>query len=442
MNPEDKNMNKKVVIIGGGASGIMAAITAAREGCKVTILEHKDRVGKKILMTGNGKCNLTNSSDITGKYYGNDVKRIYKIVNSYPASQTIDFFKGIGLYTKEKRDGGMYPVSEQATSVLDALRTECRHLGINILTDCDVTRVIPENGIIEYTEYIRAVSDTQNNTGKNKKSGKVKVADIICKENGKIKYDSLVIAAGSKAAPVSGSDGSGYRLAKELGHTVIEPLPALVQLKCEGDYFKSIAGVRAQAEISLIIDNECMAKQEGELQLTEYGISGIPVFQFSRIAARAIYEKRKCFAEINFMTYMSEKQTKEFINDCKQLEYKTIEELLGGLVHKKIAVLVCKIMNLKTDTHVAELSKKIIAECINMLQHFKVKVTEANSFDNAQVCSGGIPLSEIDDTMQSKIHSGIYFAGEILDCDGICGGYNLQWAWSTGAIAGKGASRQ
>ena len=434
--------SKKVVIVGGGASGIMAAITAAREGCKVTILEHKDRVGKKILMTGNGKCNLTNTSDIEGKYYGNDISRIYKIINSYPAKQTIDFFKEIGLYTKEKRDGGIYPVTEQASSVLDVLRTECRHLGINVITDCDVTRIVPENKTVEYTKYIRGASDANNNSAKNKKSGKVKVADIIGKEKEKNKYDSLVISAGSKAASVSGSDGSGYRLAKELGHTVIEPLPALVQLKCEGDYFKSIAGVRAQAEISLIIDDKLCAKQDGELQLTEYGISGIPVFQFSRMAARAIYEKKKCSVEINFMTYMSENETENFINDCKKLEYKTIEELLGGLVHKKIAVLVCRLMNIKADTLVRELSNRSIAECIDMLQHFKAKVTEANSFDNAQVCSGGIPLSETDDNMQSTIHSGIYFAGEILDCDGICGGYNLQWAWSTGAIAGKGASRK
>ena len=428
---------KKVVIIGGGAAGMMAAITAAKEGAAVTILEHKDRVGKKILMTGKGKCNLTNMSDISGKYYGEDIPRIEQCIRQFDASATRAFFQEIGLYTKEKRDGGVYPVSEQAASVLDVLRLTCEHLQVNMLTNADAIAVLPskQGGSVEYMLY----PEPEKVQTKNGKKEKVVCRGEAIRKN--IAYDALVIATGGQAASVAGSDGSGYALAKSLGHSLIKPLPALVQLRCEGDYFKAVSGVRAQALLQLYIDGKQCFSEEGELQLTDYGISGIPVFQFSRIAARALLEKKRCEVVIDFMTFLSEGQLQELIAHKESFAYKTMEEMLTGLVNKKLAALVCRQCGISLTDKLGDVSERKWKECLHLLKHFKVVVNGTNPFDNAQVCSGGIPLAEVSDKMESLKQKDVFFAGEILDCDGICGGYNLQWAWSSGKIAGQAAAK-
>lgn len=392
-------MARRITVIGGGASGLVAAVMAARGGAEVTVLEHKDRVGKKILMTGNGRCNLTNVSGFYGKYFSSDeisLKKIYNALERFGADDTVKFFKDIGVFTKEKRDGGIYPVSEQASCVLDALRSECAQLGVKIITNADVSNLRSVRG------------------------------------------DRLILAAGGKAAPSTGSDGSGYALAKGLGHSIVTPLPALVQLRCEGDFFKSVAGVRAQAGITLYIDGKKAACEEGELQLTDYGISGIPVFQFSRLAARALHEKKKCEVEINFMTQVSEKDLGGPLEE--RYGGKTVEALLGGMVHKKIASLICRRHKLDSRQTVSDAGEKRVRKYIDELRHFRVKITSANSFDNAQVCSGGVPLGEVSDCFRSLKAPNVYIVGELLDCDGICGGYNLQWAWTTGVIAGRNAA--
>lgn len=411
-----------VIVVGGGASGLTAAIFAGRNGHRVTILEHKDRVGKKILMTGNGKCNLSNRSDFHGKYYSSDKKslqRIYDTLVSFGVDDTRAFFEGMGLYTKEKKDGGVYPVSEQASVVLDVLRCECDRLGIQTITGCEVCGINPR-----------------------KKGGSV---NCVCEEkNGEKKqivfsYDKLILAAGGKAAPGSGSDGSGYRIAQALGHSVIKPLPALVQLRCEGGFFKSVSGVRAQAGITLYIEDKASAFDKGELQLTDYGISGIPVFQFSRVAARALDMGKACEAGIDFLTFVREADRDCFVRsnaDDAVFGYKTVQELLSGMVHKKVAVMICKKHNIGANVTVAQAGKRAVAGCIEELFDFRVKIVGTNPFENAQVCSGGVPLGEVNMRFESKICRDVYLIGELLDCDGVCGGYNLQWAWATGAIAG------
>ncbi len=432
-------MNKKnVVIIGGGAAGMMAAITASKEGAAVTILEHKDRVGKKILMTGNGKCNLTNMSDISGKYYGEDIAKIEACIKSFDAKATRSFFQEIGLYTKEKRDGGVYPVSEQASSVLDVLRLTCEHMQIRMITNADVTAIVPakQGGIVEYF-LLPEVEKVQGKKGK-KEITKQQIQPI----RKSMEYDALIIATGGQAASVAGSDGSGYALARSLGHSLIKPLPALVQLRCEGDYFKSVSGVRAQAKLCLYIDGVQCFEEEGELQLTDYGISGIPVFQFSRIAARALHEKKRCEVSIDFMTFLSEEALQELIEAKERFAYKTLEEMLSGLVNKKIAALVCRFGKVSLADKLGDISKKEWEKCLCLLKEFKVVVSATNPFENAQVCCGGVPLSEVSDDMESLLQENVFFAGEILDCDGICGGYNLQWAWSSGRCAGLGAARE
>ena len=414
-------MAKKVIVAGGGASGLAAAVTAAENGAKVTVLEHKDRVGKKILMTGNGKCNLTNMSDVQGKYYSSDkasLERIYDTLERFDAAKTREFFRKLGLYTKEKRDGGVYPVSEQASIVLDVLRSACDRLGVTIRTGCELTDVMPE-----------------------KNGGRVRVKSPD-KDAEELAYDRLILATGGKAAPVSGSDGSGYALAKRLGHRIIEPLPALVQLRCEGGFFKALSGVRAQGTVRLVIDGKEAAAEAGELQLTDYGISGIPVFQLSRLVSRALYEGKHCEASMDFISYIWNAglvRTELMCTEC--FLDKTVEEYLSGMVHKKIAAVVCKRNGIAPGGTVGQAGEEKVWRCVRMLSDFSVRVTAAKSFDSAQVCCGGVPLHEVDENFLSRKCPNLYIIGELLDCDGICGGFNLQWAWATGHIAGKAAAQ-
>lgn len=420
-------MAKKVIVAGGGASGLVAAVTAAENGARVTVLEHKDRVGKKILMTGNGKCNLTNMSDVHGKYYSSDtasLEQIYDTLVRFDARETRKFFQRLGLYTKEKRDGGVYPVSEQASIVLDVLRSACSRLGVTIRTDCALTAVLPKkNGGIA-----RVMQEGRNAQ--------------------EIAYDRLILATGGKAAPVSGSDGSGYALAKSLGHRIIEPLPALVQLRCEGGFFKALSGVRAQGTVRLLIDGTEIAAETGELQLTDYGISGIPVFQLSRLASRALYDGKRCEASLDFISYIfglntldSRKIDSKIEENMNFFPDKTVEEYLSGLVHKKIAAVVCKQNGIAAGVTIRQAGEKKVRRCIKLLSDFRVRVAAPKSFDSAQVCCGGVALQEVDEHFMSRRCHGLYLAGELLDCDGICGGFNLQWAWATGHIAGEAAAR-
>lgn len=435
-----KDMANRVVVAGGGASGLVAAVFAAENGAEVTILEHKDRVGRKILMTGNGRCNLTNMSDVQGKYYSSDrdsLDRIYDTLVRFDAGSTRDFFKRLGLYTKEKRDGGVYPVSEQAAVVLDVLRSACDRLGVQIRTDCEITAVRPVKaggGVVSVIQYVH-VEQGQKKQDHNKNRM------ILQKEE--IRYDRLILATGGKAAPVSGSDGSGYELVKRLGHSIIEPLPALVQLRCDGFFFRALSGVRVQSRVWLLIDGREAASEEGELQLTDYGISGIPVFQMSRLASRAICDGRHCEARIDFIPYIGEEGrgfSDDIDSDIRQFSYKTVEEFLSGLVHKKVAAVVCKQNGIASGMRVGQTDAGKIRNCIRMLADFRVTITEPNSFENAQVCCGGVPLGEVDENFMSRKRLDVYIIGELLDCDGICGGYNLQWAWATGAIAGADAA--
>ncbi len=421
-------MAKKVIVAGGGASGLVAAVTAAENGARVTVLEHKDRGGKKILMTGNGKCNLTNMSDVHGKYYSSDtasLEQIYDTLVRFDAQETRKFFQRLGLYTKEKRDGGVYPVSEQASIVLNVLRSACGRLGVTIRTDCALTAVLPKkNGGIA-----RVMQEGRNAQ--------------------EIAYDRLILATGGKAAPVSGSDGSGYALAKSLGHRIIEPLPALVQLRCEGGFFKALSGVRAQGTVRLLIDGTEIAAETGELQLTDYGISGIPVFQLSRLASRALYDGKRCEASLDFISYIfgsnaldSRKIDSKIEENMNFFPDKTVEEYLSGLVHKKIAAVVCKQNGIAAGVTIRQAGEEKVRRCIKLLSDFRVRVAAPKSFDSAQVCCGGVALQEVDEHFMSRRCHGLYLAGELLDCDGICGGFNLQWAWATGHIAGEAAARQ
>lgn len=411
-------MKKQVLIIGGGASGLTAAIWAARSGALVKVLEHTDRVGKKILSTGNGRCNLTNAKLEESCYHCTNPKFPMEAVRQFGWKDTLRWFSSMGVLCKSRMETYYYPVSDQAAAVLDALRLEMERLGVSVITDC-----VPQTISWE------------------KKKGKNYF--VVQTSRGMFLGDALILACGSKAAPSTGSDGSGYALAKALGHSVIKPLPALVQLRCQGKHYPQLAGIRTEARLTLVIDGKKERTEEGELQLTDYGISGIPVFQFSRFAAQALDERKKVQVLIDFLPSMDLEESRVFLKErFAAFGWRRGEDFLTGVVNKKLALVLLKLAGIPLGEPVENASKRQRNLLFYGLKEYEALVSSANPFANAQVCCGGVDTSQVDaHTMESKLVSGLYFAGEILDVDGICGGYNLQWAWSSGKLAGVQAAQ-
>ena len=407
-------MKNQIIIIGGGASGLMAGIAAAREGAEVTILEHMDRVGKKLLSTGNGRCNMTNLS-LRAEYYRCSQKQFpMKVLDRFSVWDTLTFFDEIGIVTRN-RNGYIYPNSEQASSVLDTLRLEAEHVGVRTVVNCRIQKI---------------TKDTKRQF-------------LVETDGGAFRGGRLILAAGSKAAPATGSDGSGYEYAKSFGHRIITPLPALVQLRCEGKFFKQLAGVRCEAVVKLKCDDKILAADEGELQLTDYGISGIPTFQISRFASVAIHEGRKVSAVIDFFPSKSIKDTRQFLHQrAEAMAYRSCGDFLTGVLNKKLALVLLRLSGISAEEQVSRIKPTSLERLANHMKQFETAVTATNSFEQAQVCCGGVDTREVrPETMESRLTPGLYLVGELLDVDGICGGYNLQWAWSTGAIAGRCAGR-
>lgn len=403
---------RHVAVIGGGAAGMMAAITAAREGVKVTILEHKDRIGKKILSTGNGRCNFTNTFQTPACYRSDNRDFAWNIIQKFNVEKTISFFKELGIYPKD-RNGYLYPYSDQAAAILEVLQIEIAKLDICVMTEINVLDIQPVK------RGIRVTTDKKT-----------------------ITVDSVILACGSKAAPVTGSDGSGYQLAKLLGHRIVPVLPALVQLRCAEKFYKSISGVRVQGTVEIYADDISLASDTGEIQLTNYGISGIPVFQVSRYAAKAIYQKQSVTAVLNFMPDMNKDEFLSFLQERITLRpHKTLDEFFTGIFPKKLCELWIRLSRLPKEMRVSDLSGEQLEKLVLLIQHLRTHIKETNAFEQAQICCGGVDTTEINpDTLESNYVPGIYFAGELLDVDGICGGYNLQWAWSSGFVAGKEAA--
>lgn len=404
---------RNVVIIGGGASGIVAAISAAREGANVTILEHKDRIGKKILSTGNGRCNLTNEYMKPECFRGDDISVITEVLRQFGYQETLDFFEELGVIFKN-RQGYIYPISDQAGTIIDVLRMELVRLNITVCLEHHVQTI--------------------------KKNAKV---FKIVTDKGTYHGDSVILATGGKAASVLGSDGSGYSLSKQCGHSLSPVVPALVQLKGKGAYFKQLAGVRTHAKVSLFVNDKFISEDTGELQLTNYGISGIPVFQVSRYAAKALYEKKKVTAEIDFLPAMTDEELFLFVKARKRLHGdKKAEDFLVGMFHKKLIGVLLKEAKIALTDSINKLSDEKLNKLLFLCKHFSVSIEGTNDFEQAQVCAGGVKTIEINPkTMESLNERDLYIVGELLDIDGICGGYNLQWAWATGFIAGKNAAK-
>ncbi len=416
----------RIAIVGGGAAGLVAAITAARQGAHSILLEHKDRVGKKILATGNGRCNYTNAKMDPSCFYAGDQRSgfhspmITALLERYPTKRILDFFAEIGVEPME-RDGYYYPASGQAAAVLDCLRSECDRLGVEIHCDTDVLGIQPVTGGFR----IKVRSREENGATSN------------------LKVDRVMLCCGGQASPVTGSDGSGYQLAADLGHRIVNPFPALTGLKADPKRFKPVAGIRARARASLVVDGKTIREEEGELQLTENGLSGIVIFQLSHPAIQAYLQKKKTEIHINFLPQWAEGEVFGRLRHRRdQLGHKDLQEWGVGLFPKKLWLQMCKEAGLPLAMMASQLDNRSLARLQAVITDFSVPVIGYLGYDRAQVTAGGVDLRDIHpETMESKKVAGLYFAGEILDVDGICGGYNLHFAWASAMAAAEAACR-
>ena len=398
---------KKVIVVGGGASGLVSAIVAARNGAVVTILERASTCGKKILATGNGKCNYYNEDMSVKHYNSNDRYLLDRIINSKNKELVLDFFQSIGIVPRV-RDGYYYPYSNQAVSVLNALLLEVKKLGISIVNDCYVTDI------------------EQNGKG-------FVVHSNICD----YKTDKLILATGSYAY-YNFDNINSYDIVANFNHSIVDVFPALVQLVVDNKITKKWAGVRVVSKIKLYQDNEFIREEEGELMLTNYGISGICAMQLSSIIARGISNNKKYSLVINFVPTLASDVSSMilFLDDYdKKCSGRTVVEILDNILNYKLSNVIALDLG---NRYYSDLSEKDKAKLASKLVSFRVDINGTKLFRDAQVCSGGVSIKEINLlTMESLIVKNLYIVGEVLDVDGDCGGYNLGFAWTTGIIAGN-----
>ena len=399
----------KIAVIGGGASGLTAAIAAAKNGAEVTIYEKLNRVGKKILATGNGRCNYTNINLSKECYHSNELKLTEEVMNFFDLEKTLVFFENLGILPYVDESGKVYPNSLQASSLLDVLRYELERLKVEEVTDFNVIALRKSKD-----KFFIIGNDT-------------------------LTADRVILSTGGKASPQLGSDGKGYEIAKSFGHEIIDPFPALVQLRLKGKYFKRMAGIKFDGIVKAYAGEKLIREEEGEILFTDYGISGPPILQVSRRVIEELNNKNKPFLTIDMFPQYSKLELYDILEKrFRKIDYKTLQEGMVGFINKKLIPVVLYEAGFDDLNKLCgRLNKKEIYKIIDILKEWKFEVTGHNSWQQAQSTAGGIKLSEINQkTLESLKVKGLYFAGEILDVDGDCGGFNLQWAWSSGYTAG------
>ncbi len=403
-----------IIIVGAGASGLTAAIQAARKGAEVLILEHMDKAGKKILATGNGKCNFTNEKQGIAYYNGKNPAFVLPVLEQFGLHETLPFFEELGIYPRNKRDGYYYPASGQASSILQVLLMECRRLHVRIAYHVGIRQIQKEaEGFSFYTKQ------------------------------GVFYSKFCILATGGKTAKKTGSDGSGNQYIVNFGHKLTDIVPALVQMQGKQSFLTEIAGIRAQGSIQLYIEHEKIAEDIGELQLTEFGISGIPAFQVSRHASYGLLYGKQVRAALNFLPEFSNEEVNTLLKQRFLVNGsgKNAAQALIGLFPQKLNNVLLKEAQLSPEKLAQNCTQKEIHALAQRIQTLWVDIIGTKGFENAQVTAGGVDTQEINPrTMESLLVPGLYFAGEVVDIDGLCGGYNLQWAWSSGFTAGNAAA--
>ena len=407
-----------IIIVGCGASGVVAAITAKDLGMDVAVIDGSDRICKKLLTTGNGRCNISNNNIHSpfNTYHSENSNFYFDTLTNFNLDDTKNFFSSLGLPFIELENGKLYPQSLQASSVIDIFRMALEERSIPLYLNCKVSSITKKKNfnISTNNDDFQAFS---------------------CKK--------LILCCGGKSAPKTGSDGSGYKLAKSLGHHIIEPLPGIVQLKLDYPYLKALSGIKFNGKASVLIDNNLIRSEQGEILFTDYGISGPPILQLSYYASKALYKNSNVKLIIDMFPDKSNKEIDDlFSSHFSIFNYREISSALIGLINKKLIPTLLKDCGIK-DIHVPcyNIDWKYLKTFISKLKHWEFNCTGTNGFQNAQVTVGGVNTKEINPvTLESKLTPNLFFCGEIMDVHGDCGGFNLQWAWSSGTIAGRSAS--
>jgi hypothetical protein len=406
-----RNLEKvHIAVVGGGAAGMMAAITAARQGARVTLLERQDRVGKKILATGNGRCNMTNVNCSVENFHGADLYFVRMVLNQFPATKTLEFFNALGVCTRVEDEGRVFPSTGQASTVLDVLRFETERLGVAIRVQTNIESI--------------------NRQG---------YAFIIRWPEGEEQADRVVVTTGGKAAPHLGGNESGIEVLKKMGHTVAPIFPALVPLKVNPHFGSKLKGVKVIARALLVLSGKPAVKEEGEILFTEYGLSGPPILQLSRSAFQARLEHQPVSLALDLFPFWSAEQ---LMSNLDQRFFfwpeAALDDVLVGLIHKRLIPIILHDAQI-AEAHkpVRQVSQEERDRIATILKNWTFEITGSLSWKEAQVMAGGICTRDFSaQTLESHLVKGLFAAGEMFDVTGDSGGFNLQWAWSSGYVAG------
>ncbi len=400
-------MKRKVAIIGAGASGMVCAITAASGNNTIKIFDKNSRAGRKILATGNGRCNISNTAITMEHYHGHHPSFVRHALKQFDRDKMDSFFRSLGLELTGVEDGRLFPMSLQASSVVDFLEFACRKKGVTFVFESEVLDITPENGGYK-----------------------------LSYEGGRERFDAVVIASGSGAMPSLGSNESGYTFAQKVGHRFYDPFPVLVQLISADKQCTRASGVKVDAVLSAVIDHQTEQTIRGDLLFTNYGLSGLAILDLSRTISSALYHGRSASVRIDFLPDMPLPSLKKALTvRAKTFSSMPSSLLLNGLLHKKIVAMLFEKLHIDGSK---ALSGKPLQSLAYEIKNFEVKIADTRGPKGAEVMAGGVDCSEIDPkTMESRLHSGLFFTGEVVDIDGDRGGYNLHWAWASGYLAGK-----
>ena len=399
---------KTVAIIGGGASGIMAALTAAKDkDNRIILFERQQRIGRKLVATGNGRCNLTNVGAELKNYHSEQPEFAEFALSKFTPQDTLDFFHDLGLLTVTEYGGRVYPLSNSANSVLDVLRLALEKSGVELRCSCPVRELM--------------------------KSGK---GYQLTTDEDKVYADYVIVACGGAAGEKLGGVNDGYELLKPLGHKRTKLFPCLVQLICEGDYPKALKGVRADGKVTLMLGDDVLASSRGEIQFTETGISGPAAFDISR-AASSQGEGATIYMDF-LQDYACASLEALLLKRQKNHGELEASELFTGMLHNRLGRMIVKYCGFGATQPLSSLSREDIVKAFRISKAFPLRLKGTEGFANAQVTGGGVKTTGFNpETMESWFMPGLFSCGEVLDVDGDCGGYNLQWAWASGYLAGR-----
>lgn len=405
-----------VIVVGGGAAGMMAAVFAARNGQNVQLLEKNEKLGKKLFITGKGRCNITNAADIEDLFTAviSNPKFLYSGFYSFTNQQVVDFFEELGVKTKVERGERVFPVSDHSSDVIAAFSRELKSLGVSVSLHTEVKELLCEQD---------------------------KVCGVLLTNGKKMKADAVIVATGGISYPSTGSTGDGYRFAKEAGHKVTELLPSLVPMEVRQWYAKELQGLSLRnIEIRITDGKKKLYEEFGEMLFTHYGVTGPVILSASSVVGKTL-RKKELTLHIDLKPALSEEQLdKRILREFDANHNKQYKNSIDSLFPAKLKPVMIELSEIEPEKKVNEITKEERQRLVHLIKDFTMTLTGLRSYNEAIITKGGVSVKEIDPgTMESKKMKGLYFAGEVLDLDAVTGGYNLQIAWSTGYLAGINA---